>query len=53
MNAINKMVVAYHEGGPLWAGDEAYHPAGWYLFNGKDPIPVTVLIPFTNQEYKP
>lgn len=43
-----KPVVAYHEGGSLFAGDEAYYSPGWYLFEKGEARIVTVLEPFTN-----
>ena len=44
------MKVAYHPGGLLFAGDERYFPAGWYLFDGEDAHPVTVFEPFSNDQ---
>ena len=44
------MKVAYHPGGLLFAGDERYFPAGWYLFDGEDARPVTVFEPFSNDQ---
>lgn len=44
------MLVAYHPGGLLFAGDERYFPAGWYLFDGEDARPVTVFEPFSNDQ---
>ena len=44
------MKVAYHPGGLLFAGDERYRPAGWYLFDGEDARPVTVFEPFSNDQ---
>lgn len=45
-------VVAWHDGGPLWAGDTDNHPEGWYIFSdyGTTPQPCRVLVPFTNDE---
>ena len=44
------MKVACHPGGLLFAGDERYFPAGWYLFDGEDARPVTVFEPFSNDQ---
>jgi hypothetical protein len=45
-----KLAVAYHDGGQLFAGDERHFEKGWYLFNpGKDPMPVDVFAPFSNE----
>lgn len=43
-----KMVVAYHEGGLMFAGDETDYAPGWYLYTGEDAVPVEVLEPGTN-----
>lgn len=48
----NELVVAFHDGGTMWAGDDREWDEGWYLFNGKDdPEPVVVLKPFSNEPF--
>lgn len=47
-----KMVVAYHEGGQMFAGDETDYAPGWYLYTGEDAVPVEVLEPGTNTPIK-
>ena len=46
----DNLKVAYHPGGLLFAGDERYFPAGWYLFDGEDACPVTVFEPISNDQ---
>ena len=46
----DNLKVAYHPGGLMFAGDERYFPAGWYLFDGEDARPVTVFEPFSNDQ---
>ena len=41
-------VVAYHDGGLMFAGDSREFPAGWYLYDGEDARPVTVFEPYSN-----
>ena len=48
MNESTPLVVAYHEGGQMSAGDEQHYPKGWYLFNGETARPVVVVRPFSN-----
>jgi hypothetical protein len=48
-------LVAYHDGGLLFAGIDKDYQAGWYLFNrdGTEPVPVIVLAPFSNDRLEP
>jgi len=46
--STDNLVVAYHDGGLMFAGDDQDFPAGWYLYDGHDATPVTVLEPFSN-----
>lgn len=47
-NTNRSLTVAYHDGGRMFAGDSDEFPAGWYLFDGQEAHPVTVLEPFSN-----
>ena len=40
--------VAYHFGGLMFAGDSRDFPEGWYLYDGTDATPVTVIEPGSN-----
>ncbi|MGB4467557.1 MAG: hypothetical protein WBI41_05840 [Azovibrio sp.] len=46
--SATNLIVAYHDGGLMFAGDDRDFPAGWYLYDGEDAHPVTVLEPFSN-----
>lgn len=48
-------VVAWHDGGQMFAGDEQPYEQGWYFYPGKgrNPILVDVREPFSNESYIP
>ena len=48
MKTINELIVAYHEGGRMFSDDDREYASGWYLYDGTDARPVTVLAPFSN-----
>lgn len=48
MKTINELIVAYHEGGLMFSDDDREYASGWYLYDGTDARPVTVLAPFSN-----
>jgi hypothetical protein len=33
-------VAQYHLGGQMFAGDDVYYEAGWYVLNGEEAIPL-------------
>ena len=56
-----KPIVAWHDGGLLFAGDETNYPPGWYMMDGeswfevdgKSWYEVDVFVPFSNDELLP
>ena len=45
--SATNLIVAYHDGGLMFAGDDRDFPPGWYLYDGHDATPVTVFAPFS------
>lgn len=51
---IDDLLVAFHDGGTMFAGDDREFEPGWYLFNGRDyPWRVVVLKPFSVSPFLP
>lgn len=48
MKTTNELVVAYHDGGLMFSDDDREYAPGWYLYDGADARPVTVLTPHSN-----
>ena len=50
---MSMKVVAYHDGGRMFAGDDTEYSPGWYLYDKDredgEPELVTVLRPYTNE----
>lgn len=34
-------IAVFHEGGQMFAGDKTEYPSGWYVLNGRCPVPFT------------
>lgn len=51
MKTTNELVVAYHDGGLMFSDDDQEYAPGWYLYDGADARPVTVLTPFSNDPF--